>query len=51
MKDIINIGSRRELFFDEYLININSTSAQLVLHKPVIKEVVIDHNEPWEGVS
>jgi hypothetical protein len=45
----MNIGSRRELFWDEYLIDTGKTTAELKLHKLQAKEVVIDHNEPWEG--
>lgn len=47
--EVINIGSRRELFWDEYLIETEETSARLQLHKLQTKEVVIDHNESWEG--
>ena len=49
MSSTIPIGSRRELFWDEYLIDTEKTTAELKLHKPQPKEVVIDHNEPWEG--
>lgn len=49
MSNIINIGNRRELFWDEYLIETKKTTAELKLHKLQAKEVVIDHNEPWEG--
>jgi hypothetical protein len=49
MSDIINIGSRRELFWDEYLIDTAATTAKLRLHHPEAREVVINHDEPWEG--
>lgn len=49
MTNTIDIGSRRELFWDEYLIDTERTTAQLTLHRPQAREVVIDHNEPWEG--
>lgn len=49
MSDVINIGGRRELFWDDYLIDHEATTAVLKLHRPQSKEVVIDHNEPWEG--
>ena len=49
MSNTIPIGSRRELLWDEYLIDTGRTTAELKLHKPQPKEVVIDHNEPWEG--
>lgn len=49
MSKVINIGSRRELFWDEYLINTAATTATLKLHALQAREVVIDHDEPWEG--
>lgn len=49
MTEVIRIGSRRELFWDDFLIDTEQTTAQLRLHKPQTKEAVIDHNEPWEG--
>ena len=49
MSNAIPIGSRRELFWDEYLIDTEKTTAELKLHKPQPKEVVIHHTEPWEG--
>ena len=49
MSDIINIGSRRELFWDEFLINTAETTAKLKLHHLEAREVVIDHDAPWEG--
>ena len=49
MSNAIPIGNRRELFWDEHLINTGLTNAELRLHEPLIKEVVLDHNEPWEG--
>ncbi|WP_262245744.1 hypothetical protein [Parapedobacter soli] len=45
----LNIASRLELFVDDYLIDELKGSAQLILHEPVPKEVVIVHDEPWEG--
>lgn len=49
MENIVNTKNRRELLWDDYLINTEKTTAQLKLHKLQPKEVVIDHNEPWEG--
>jgi hypothetical protein len=49
MLDAINIGNRREVFWDEYLIDKANTTAELVLHEPQVKEVVVNHDEPWEG--
>ena len=45
----IPIGTRRELFWDEYLIDTTQTTARLKLHSPQPKEVVMDHDAPWEG--
>lgn len=46
---MINIGKRRECFFDTYLINEEETTASLRLHSPIKREIVINHNEEWEG--
>ena len=46
---IRNIGTRRELFVDDYLIETMVGEAELLLHKPVMKEVVLIHDAPWEG--
>jgi len=44
----IDIGSRRELFVDDYLID-KIDRAKLTLHKPTPREVAIVHDKPWEG--
>ena len=44
----IDVGSRLELFVDEYLID-HLNGAELRLHKPRPREVVITHDAPWEG--
>lgn len=46
--DLIDIGSRRELFVDDYLIA-QTSDAELKLHKPVAREVVLTCDVPWEG--
>jgi len=46
---MINIGSRRECFFDDYLINNTRTTAEFRVHNPERKGYVLDHDEPWEG--
>ena len=46
-----DIGSRRELFVDDYLINRLAGSAKLVVQKPVPREVVLVTDKPWEGSS
>lgn len=43
------IGSRRELFVDDALIERLSGKAELRLHHPVPQEEVLVHDEPWEG--
>ena len=43
------IGSQRELFVDATLIDHLSGNAMLRLQHPVPCEVVLEHDEPWEG--
>ena len=45
----IEIGSRREMFVDDALIDHLSGRAELRLNEPVQREVVLRHDEPWEG--
>ncbi|MHC4879990.1 MAG: hypothetical protein ACYTGL_26360 [Planctomycetota bacterium] len=47
----IDIGSRRELFVDDYLINRLQGSAKLVVQQPTPREVVLVTDKPWEGSS
>lgn len=44
----IAIGSRLELLVDDFLID-SMDGATLRLHQPEPQEVVITHDEPWEG--
>ena len=47
-EEVLDIGSRRELFLDRYLIAaLNGTT--LKLHRPVEKEAVLRFDKPWEG--
>jgi len=46
----IDIGSRRELFVDDFLIAFLN-DAELMLHHPVPREVVLTCDEPWEGTG
>jgi len=46
---VVEIGSRRELFVDEYLVDQLKGMAKLRLHHPVPQEVVMLHDAPWEG--
>ena len=43
-----NIGSRLELFVDDYIID-SMTGVRQILHKPIPHEVVLVHDKPWEG--
>lgn len=44
----VNIGSRRQLLVDHYLIA-NLDGLELRLHPPCPKEIVLIRGEPWEG--
>jgi hypothetical protein len=46
--EIIDIGSRRELLVDHFLIE-HTEGVALQLQKPVAREVAIVHDAPWEG--
>jgi hypothetical protein len=45
----MDIGSRRELFVDDWLIEKRTGTATLQLQSPVAKEVVLTADRPWEG--
>lgn len=44
-----DIGTRLEPFVDDFLIESFTGDAELELHPPVEREVVISHDQPWEG--
>jgi len=44
----INVGSRRELFVDDFLIE-RLSGAELKLHKPEPRDVALVCDAPWEG--
>ena len=46
--NVIEIGTRRELFVDEFLIE-RRDGLELRLQSPVPREVVLEHDAPWEG--
>ena len=48
-QSVIDIGSRRELFVDDFLIERLSGQAALRLHHPIPREVVFTADRPWEG--
>lgn len=45
----VDLGTRRELFVDEFLIERLTGKAELRLHSPTPREVVLVHDLPWEG--
>ena len=46
---MINLGNKRECFFDSFLINTEKTTAEKRLNKPVRRGVILELNKPWEG--
>ncbi len=46
--NVINIGSRLELFVDDFLID-RLEKAEFRLHHPVVRENVFQFDAPWEG--
>ncbi|MDP7253280.1 MAG: hypothetical protein QGF00_27020, partial [Planctomycetota bacterium] len=44
----LNIGSRLELFVDDYLIE-KQRRVQQRLNQPTPREIALDFNKPWEG--
>jgi hypothetical protein len=49
MDQVINLNNRREYFWDDYFVDAKRTTAQLLLHHPVRREIVIKHDQIWEG--
>lgn len=47
----VDIGGRRELFVDQVLVERVAGHAELRLHQPVPREIVLRHDEPWEGAG
>ena len=50
-KPLYQMGSRRELFVDEFLIEQTRGKVAFLLHHPVAREQVAQHSRPWEGVG
>ncbi len=48
-KPIADIGSRRELFVDDFLIDGLAGSIERRLSHPIAREVVFHADQPWEG--
>ena len=47
-EETIDIGSRRELFVDEFLIE-RMEGTELRLHRPIPRDLAIVHDAAWEG--
>ena len=47
-RGVVDLGSRRELFVDDYLIE-RLRGASLALQSPTSREVVMSFTRPWEG--
>ena len=47
----LEIGSRRELFIDDWLVDRFEGDAKLHMHKPLGKEVALKNDKPWEDSS
>ena len=45
----INIGSRKELFVDDFLIDVTKTTQGKKLNKPVRRECIMTNDAPWEA--
>lgn len=48
-KPVVDIGSRRELFVDDFLIERMTGAAERRLHQPMPREVVLQLDRSWEG--
>lgn len=48
MKDAVHIGSRLELFVDDWLVD-ELRGAQRLLHHPTPQNAVLHFDRPWEG--
>jgi len=46
---MIDVGKRRECFFDSFMINTELTTAEQRLNKPTRREVIFVFDKPWEG--
>jgi hypothetical protein len=49
VNDVIQLGSRREIFVDHYLID-KLTGTQIALHTPHDEGIVMYFDKPWEGI-
>ena len=49
--DRYTMGTRRELFLDDFLIEHSHGKVAFELHHPIPREQVIHHDRPWEGTA
>ena len=47
----LRIGSRRELFLDDLLIDRITGQADRRIHHPQPRAIVMEHDQPWEGTG
>ncbi len=47
--EVIDIGSDRQLFVDDYIVDLENTNATLTTHSPERKEEIFKTDLPWEG--
>ena len=45
----VRIGRKKQLFWDDYLVNTSLSSAERIQHHPAEKEVALVFDKPWEG--
>lgn len=46
---MINIGNRRECFFDDFLLDLEKSTARRLMHKPTRRNVILNFDRDWEG--
>ncbi len=47
-EETIELGTRRELFVDDYLIETWTQDVAVNLHHPAPREIVLETDRPWE---
>jgi len=48
-KEAVNIGKRREVFWDNYLLDKSRTTAEFRVHQPRMEEEIMLFDQPWES--
>src|SRR5690606_34074673 len=48
---VIDVDTNIQLFIDNYVIENYSENLDFRMHNPIPVEIVINHNQPWEGNS